>query len=66
MTVREGIVLSAYTGFLLCDNFGLVHEYIEEILGRPVFTHEIPSLRDVIAEKSKAEMLTIITNQKDK
>lgn len=40
MTKQEKIVVSAYTGFLMCD-FGDVHKYIEEKMGRPVFTHEL-------------------------
>lgn len=64
MTEREGAVLSAYTGILMCKTFSPVHEYIEEIMGRPVWTHEIPMLADEIKEKSKEEFSKIITEQK--
>ena len=40
MTKQERIIVSAYTGVLMC-NFDDVHKYIEEKLGRPVFTHEL-------------------------
>lgn len=40
MTHKERVVVSAYTGYLLCD-FADVHSYIEEKLGRPVWTHEL-------------------------
>ena len=40
MTLDEKIVVSAYTGYLMCD-FNEVHRYIENLLGRPVFTHEL-------------------------
>lgn len=40
MTYHEKIVVSAYTGYLMCD-FSDMHEYIEKKLGRPVWTHEI-------------------------
>ena len=63
MTVREGAVISAYTGVLVCKDFSSVHEYIEEIIGRPVFTHEIPDLFDEIKRKSKAEFEEIISEQ---
>lgn len=33
MTLREGAVISAHIGVLLCESFQSVHEYIEEILG---------------------------------
>ena len=40
MTKQERVIVSAYTGFLMC-NFGDMHEYIEKIMGRPVWTHEL-------------------------
>lgn len=40
MTKREKVVVSAFTGSLMCD-FCDRHAYIEEKLGRPVFTHEL-------------------------
>lgn len=40
MTKQECIIVSAYTGFLLCD-FDDMHKYIEEKLKRPVWTHEL-------------------------
>lgn len=40
MTYHEKIVVSAYTGYLMCD-FSDMHEYIEKKLGRPVWTHEM-------------------------
>lgn len=40
MTLQEQIVVSAYTGYLMCD-FTHVHKYIEEKMGRPVWTHEM-------------------------
>ena len=40
MNEQERIIVSAYTGYLMCD-FDKVHEYIEKKLGRPVWTHEL-------------------------
>ena len=48
MTEQERIIVSAYTGYLLCD-FGKVHEYIEKKMGRPVWTHEL-ALKEVCDE----------------
>lgn len=61
MTLHEKIVLSAYTGILMCD-FDYVHSYIEKLLGRPVYTHElaIEAVHDEIREKSKQEFLDIL------
>lgn len=60
MTKREKQVVSAYTGFLMCE-LDELYEYIEEIVGRPVWTHELAdkAVQDKIKEKSKEEFLKI-------
>ena len=63
MTVKEGAIISAYTGLLLCESFTPVHEYIEHILGRPVLTHQIPMLQDEIKEKAREDFYEIIRQQ---
>lgn len=40
MTKREAAVIAAYTGILIGE-FSAMHEYIEEVMGRPVYTHEL-------------------------
>lgn len=40
MTHKEAIAIFAYTGFCFAP-FDDVHQFIEEILGRPVLTHEL-------------------------
>ncbi len=64
MTKREGAVLSAFTGNLLCK-LSDMHEYIEEIMERPVFTHELANkeLVEQIKEKAKPEAIKIIESQ---
>lgn len=52
MTIREGAILTAYTGVNLCKDFSKAHEYIEEIMGRSVFSHELPVLAEEIRKKS--------------
>ena len=50
MTRRESAIISAYTGILV-GPFSALHEYIEEILSRPVLTHELAS--DVVVQEIK-------------
>ena len=40
MKKREALVITAYTGTLLCD-FSDFQDFASEIIGRPIFTHEI-------------------------
>ena len=60
MTKREAAIVGAYTGILLGD-FSDLHGYIEEILGRPVFTHELGNkeLAEHIKDVSKSDFLAL-------
>jgi len=40
MNKREAAIVSAYTGILIGE-FSDMHGYIEEIIGDPVFTHQM-------------------------
>ena len=60
LTKRQAQVISTYTGTSLC-NFGYIHEYAEELLNRPVWTHEFigEKMWDELKELSKEEFLSI-------
>lgn len=58
MTRREAAIISAYTG-VLCVSFDALQEYVEEILGRSVFTHEMAERAEEIKEKSKKDFLLL-------
>lgn len=63
MTKRECAIVMAYTGVaMLCgENFRIFHKYVEDIMGRPVYTHEmgIESIANEIKEKSKPDFLKL-------
>ena len=63
MTDREKAIVMAYTGVTMLsgEKFQIFHEYIEKILGRPVWTHElaIELVWNEIKEKSKNDFLEI-------
>ena len=42
MTKNEKLIVSAYTGILMTDMDSL-QEYIEQKLGKPIWTHELAS-----------------------
>lgn len=64
--IKIHAVLSVYTG-ILHGNFNDMHEYIEHLLGRPVFTHELANkdLMDKIKIASKSDFLKAIIQIKD-
>lgn len=60
MNRREAAIISAYTGILL-GSFDAFHEYAEELLNRPVWTHEFgdEKVMNEIQERSEEDFLTI-------
>lgn len=58
VTKEAQIIISAYTGILMCD-FKDMHEYIEEKLGRRVWVHELadPNVQKEIKEAVKSDFL---------
>ena len=60
ITKDEMSIISAYTGILMGD-FSDMHEYIERIMDRPVFTHEMGN-KDIcqqIKENAKPDFLKL-------
>lgn len=55
MTKREAAIVSAYTGYLIGE-FSDFQAYAKEIMGRPIFTHELPKIVDELKEKSKKDL----------
>lgn len=64
MTKQEKIIVSAYTGFLMCD-ISEMYEYIEKKLGRPIWTHELASEKvlEEIHEATKSDFLKLCKDE---
>ena len=60
MNTREAAIVSTYTGFLV-GNFVEMHEYIEEVMGRPVWSHELgdPKIIEEIKAASKKDFIKL-------
>lgn len=60
MTKQEAAIVSAYTGILL-GKFTDMHRYIEKIMKRPIFTHELgnKNMTNKVKEKSKSDFLKL-------
>ena len=68
MTKKECAIVMAYTGITMLsgEDFRIYHEYIEHIMGRPVWTHELASESVVkeIKEKSRYDFLKLCESAK--
>ena len=60
MNRREAAIVSAYTGVLIGE-FSDMHKYVEEIMGRPVWTHEmaIKKIVEEIEGKARPDFLRL-------
>lgn len=67
MTDREKAIVMAHTGICMLsgDKFQVFHKYIEDIMGRPILTHElgIESIVDEIIEKSKGDFKALCADE---
>lgn len=63
MTKQECAIIMAHTGICMLTgaDFGIFHEYIEKIMDRPVYTHElgIEEISEQIKEKSLNDFLRL-------
>jgi len=60
MTKREAAIVAAYTGVMIGE-FQEMHQYIEEIMGRPIQTFELglDHVFNQIKEKSREDFKAI-------
>lgn len=60
MIKREKVIVSAYTGVLMCK-FKEVHKYAEEVFGRPIQTFEFASeeMEKQLRDYARAEFIKI-------
>ena len=65
MKRNEAVLVSAYTGFLLTEDFSDVHKFCEELLGRPIWIHEFASesLQKEIQEKCKPMIVEMVKGE---
>lgn len=65
MTDKEKAIVMAHTGIcmLIEDKFYIFHKYVEELMGRPILTHEIGWLADAIKEKSKVDFMALCADE---
>lgn len=63
MTLEERVIVETYTGYCMTsgDERNAVYKYMEKLLGRPVYTHELAheSVVNKLHEKSKADFIEL-------
>ena len=66
ITKKEAAVIEIYTGvcMLVGDDRKYIYQYVSELMGRDVYTHELAELSDILKEKSKADFIKICENIK--
>lgn len=63
MTDREKAIVMAYTGVCMLNEgkFRIFHKYIEELIGRPIYIHELGNseVAELIKEKAKDDFIKL-------
>ena len=61
MTKRECAIVTAYTGVAMVEgeDLDLYYQYIADLFGRPVYTHEIPFLAEEIKRRSTPDFIAL-------
>ena len=68
MTKHECAIITVYTGITMLQGNDLkyLYEYIDNLMGYPVYTHEISNLLDELKEKSKPDFIKLCKEAVDK
>lgn len=69
MTKQECAIVMAYTGTVMLtgDNLTIYYKYLNDIMGRPVYTHELAfkEIQKQIKEKSMDDFLKLCREASD-
>lgn len=67
MNKKEAVLISAYTGFLLTKDFSDVQSFCQNLLGRPIYTHEFAraEVQNEIEEKCKPLILEMVEKEQE-
>ena len=58
MTRREATIVSAYTGYFIGGLDDLC-EYLSELIGRPIYSHEISAVLDEYHNKIRQDFVVL-------
>ena len=65
MTDKEKAIVMAHTGICMLtgDKFQIFHKYVEDIMGRPIMTHEMGLLSNMIKEKARPDFMALCADE---
>ena len=65
MTDREKAIIMARTGICMLagEKLNVFYQYLEELFGRPIYTHEIVILQSEIEKRSNADFIKICRDE---
>lgn len=64
ITREQAAIIGAYTG-VLCGPFSDMHKYVEKVMGRPIWTHEMASTETMaqIREAAKKDFIALCATE---
>ena len=64
MTKQECAIVTAYTEYSMLrgDDLKYLYRYLSEIIGRPVYSHEIPAVCEQFRDRIKADFIALCRN----
>lgn len=69
MTKKECAIVMAYTGICMLqgDNLGIYYKYVQDLMGRPVWSHEMADkeIDNKIKELAKPDFLKLCSEATD-
>ena len=64
MTRYEATIVSAYTGYFIGELDDL-YKYLSELVGRPIYTHEIPAVLEEYHSKIRQDFVMLEVENDD-
>lgn len=64
LTKEQAAIVGAFTGTLAGD-FSDFHEYAERKMGRPIWTHQFPSIAKDLKEAARPDFMAICATEAD-
>lgn len=61
MTDREKAIVTAYTGIVMLtgEKLDIFYKYVADLMGRPVYMHELPALAEEIKKRSRNDFIEL-------